>query len=179
MGTMMRHIQRLLLLGTISILLLVGGCASRMAPPQGTTTTVVLIRHAERTTITKQLTEGGQKRAAALPAAVADLAIDAIYSPNLQRNIDTVKPLAEQRKLTITLIDTDADLDQITEHLLSDHPGGTVLWVGNKENLDTIYSNLGGLGKPPVEYGELFIMRVSGQGEPEVTRKHYGTLYYQ
>jgi phosphohistidine phosphatase SixA len=168
-----------LLLGMTAILLLAGGCASRMAPPEGTTTTVILIRHAERTTITKQLTEGGHKRAAALPAAVADLAIDAIYSPKLERNIDTVKPLAEQLGLQITLVDADADLDQVTERLLSDYPNGTVLWVGNKENLDTIFSNLGGLGKPPVEYGELFIMRVSGRGDPEIERKHYGTLYYQ
>jgi phosphohistidine phosphatase SixA len=166
-------------LGILLILLLVTGCASRFLPPEGTTTTVVLLRHAERTTVTKQLTEGGRKRAAALPAALADIDIDAIYSPDLVRNIDTVKPLAAERNLTIILVAPDADTDRVTRKLLSDHPGGSVLWVGNKANLDGIYSNLGGSGKPPVEYGDLFILRVSDHGEPEITKKHYGSLYFE
>ncbi len=176
---MIKSMKRLFICGILLLLLLVTGCASQVLSPEGTTTTVVLIRHAERTTITKQLTEGGRRRAAALPAAVADLDINAIYSPRLDRNIDTVRPLAKERNLEITLVAPDADHEQVTRRLITDHPGGTVLWVGNKANLDSIYFNLGGKGKPPVEYGELYVVRVSDAGKPEVIKKHYGSLYFE
>lgn len=152
---------------------LVGGCASRMWSPEGTTT-VVLLRHAERTTVTKELTQAGRERAAALPAAVADLDIVAIYSPDLARNIDTVRPLAEQRGLTIIRVPAKPDVVQVTRRLLHEHPGRTVLWVGNTTNLDRIYPDLGGVGDPPDNYGDLFVLQVPERGDTRVERRHFG-----
>ena len=156
------------------------GCAPRLYAPADTTTQVVLIRHAERTAITKELTPGGHQRAAALPAAVEDLNIVAIYSPDLSRNIDTVKPLAETLGLDITIAAESAkiDLDQVAGRLVNDHPGKTVLWVGNKGNLVRLYSALGGTDEAPLEYGELFIMHVPDQGATRVEKRRFGNRYF-
>ncbi len=159
-----------LLLGLMAAI----GCSSRIYSPDGMTTTVVLIRHTERTIITKELTEAGRARAAALPAALADLDIVAIYSPNLSRNIHTVKPLAMERGLEIILVDARPDVKKVVRRLLGEHPGKTVLWVGNTTNLDRIYPDLGGTDEPPMKYGDLYILRVPDRGDTQVIKKHFG-----
>jgi hypothetical protein len=170
----MKISRRVLTVFLLLGLVLSAGCASRMWSQEGTVTTVVLIRHAERTTVTKVLTDEGRARAAALPAAVADLDIVAIYSPDLVRNIDTVRPLAQHRGLQIMRVPAKPDVEQVTRRLLSDHPGKTVLWVGNTTNLDRIYPDLGGVGAPPVEYGDLYILRVPAEGDTKVIKRRFG-----
>ena len=158
----------------ISLLLALSGCSTALRSVDGSTTTVILVRHAERTTFTKVLTEAGRKRAEALKHALNGVVIDAIYSPDLQRNIDTVKPLAEERELSITLVDSTLDAHEIAKRLLYDHPGNTVLWVGNTTNLTAIYADLGGDGEAPMQYGDLFILEVPDRGFTKVTRKYFG-----
>ncbi|MCU7843194.1 MAG: histidine phosphatase family protein [Candidatus Thiodiazotropha sp. (ex Monitilora ramsayi)] len=173
-------ISRTLLLAILSAsLLMTAACTSKIVTQEGVTTTVVLIRHAEKTAVTKVLTEGGHKRAAALPDAVSDLDIVAIYSPNLVRNIDTAKPLAKVRNLEITVIEDDPDWEAVTQRLLSDHPGKTVLWVGNRGNLIHIYAHLGGTDEAPLEYGDLYVVTVDGQGNTNVDKRHFGSHYYR
>ena len=150
------------------------GCSSRNYSPEGYTTTVILIRHTERTLVTKQLTEAGRARAAALPAALESIDITAIYSLDKARNVDTVKPLARQRGLEIIRVPADTDVTEITRRLISDHPGKTVLWVGNTTNLDRIYTDLGGTGEPPIVYGDLFILEVPDRGETRVIKRRFG-----
>ena len=161
-----------LLIGTLVMGSL--GCASRVYSPEGTATTVILVRHAERTLITKQLTDAGLARAMALPEALEDIALTAIYSLDLARNVDTVKPLAQQRGLDIIRFPAKMDVDDITHRLINDHPGKTVLWVGNTTNLDRIYPDLGGVGQPPINYGDLFILTVSDRGETRVVKRRFG-----
>lgn len=170
----MRITNKFVLLPLLLAHMLSLGCTTQQFSPEGTTTTVILIRHAERTSDTKLLTPFGKTRAAALPAAVADYDISAIYSPDLARNIDTVKPLAKQRRLKITLVDANPDVELITRRLLNDHPGKTVLWVGNTTNLDRIYADLGGDGKAPTVYGDLFILRVPDRGFSRVSKLVFG-----
>ncbi|MCU7811267.1 MAG: histidine phosphatase family protein [Candidatus Thiodiazotropha sp. (ex Notomyrtea botanica)] len=178
MGLTMKMVK-ILLWNILAIsVLMVTACSTPIVSQDGMTTTVVLVRHAEKTAVTKELTEGGRKRAAALPAAVIDLDIAAIYSPNLIRNIDTAKPLAKQRNLEITIIEDNPDWKEVTQRLVSDHPGKAVLWVGNRGNLIHIYSHLGGTGEPPLEYGDLYVVSVSDQGSPKVIKRHFGTAYF-
>lgn len=149
-------------------LLVLAACAAPIQSPPGTTTTVVLIRHAER--FGDALTEAGRARAAALPAAVADLDIAAIYSPELVRNRQTVASLAAERGLDVTVIEPS----RVGERLVREHPGRTVLWVGNTTNLGSIFRELGGEGPPPNTYGDLYILRVHDAGPPEVIKRRYG-----
>ena len=161
----------------ISLLVLVTavtGCSSRVYSPDGFTTTVILVRHAERTLVTKELTDAGRARAAALPEALTGYDIVAIYSPDLARNVDTVKPLAKARGLDITRLDPKTDIDDINRRLVNDHPGKTVLWVGNTTNLDRIYPDLGGQGSPPIGYGDLYILEVPSDGETRVIKTRFG-----
>lgn len=167
----MTHLlQRLFLVLMLAPLAVIAGCAGAVYSPPGTTTTVILLRHAERTPLTAELTERGRARAAALPAAVADLRIDAIYTPNLKRNLDTAAPLARARNLKVRVIEETA----IAARLVGENPGKTAVWVGNSDNLEKIYEDLRGDGVPPVGYGDLFILRVPDKGLTTVTRTRYG-----
>ncbi len=165
------------LLGVVVIAAaLLAGCASNtlVTSPSGTTTTLILLRHAERTMLSKEqsteLSDKGRARAAALPAALEGMPIDAIYSPHLTRNLDTVAPLAKQRGLSVKVI----GVSQVAARLIGENPGKTVLWVGNKDNLGVIYEDIGGEGPPPIVYGDLYIVRVPHKGPAQVTKKRYG-----
>lgn len=167
-----------LLLALLISALLLAGCASGPQISSDVTSTVIMVRHTERTQITKELTEAGRERAAALPAALKDQQIAAIYSPNLKRNIGTAMPLSNQRGVDITLIDDGESWADVAQRLASEHPGKAVLWVGNRGNLINLYALLEGKGEPPLEYGEIVIMRVVGGKTVEEERRHFGNLYY-
>jgi hypothetical protein len=164
----LRSIGRGIVLAALSFLV---GCAQMPAgPAPGVTTTVILLRHAERPTFGENLTEAGRARAAALPAAVAKYDIAAIYSPDMARNRETARPLAEARGLVIKTVNEWDALD----HMLNEQPGKVVMWVGNTGNLTKIYEQLGGTGRPPVGYGDLFIVAVREGRAATVTESHFG-----
>ena len=162
--------RRLLLVFVLLAPALLAACASGLKSAPGTTTTVLLIRHAERVHTDDALREEGRVRAAALPAAIADLDLAAIYSPKRVRNLDTVRPLAAQRGLEITVIEIEA----VPERMLGDHPGKTVLWVGNTTNLPNIFRRLGGEGPPPNTYGDIYVLTVPDAGEMLLEKRHFG-----
>ncbi|GGD27520.1 histidine phosphatase family protein [Sinisalibacter lacisalsi] len=146
------------------------GCGSApVISSKNEETRLVVLRHADRTT--SMLNEAGRARAAQLPAALSDLEIDAIYTTPRQRNIDTATPLAEARGL------------EIGNHLawgasgriLDDHPGETVVWVGNQENLGLFYAALGLLHKPPVQFGDVHVITLGPGGSVKMLEKRrYG-----
>jgi hypothetical protein len=138
--------------------------------PSGTTTTVILIRHADRNMFSPDLNEAGRARAAALPAALANFDLKAIYTLNLKRNLDTAKPLARQRGIKIKVIKDS----QVATRLVNENPGKVVLWVGNSANLEEIYRDLGGEGRAPKSYGDLYILKVRDKGDTEVVKRHFG-----
>lgn len=149
--------------------LLVSACTVVHSPP-GTETTVILLRHADRTAPLDELNEKGIARADALPAAVADLDIDVIYSPDRNRNLQTVEPLIGQRDIELRVV----DILGAGPRLIEENPGKTVLWVGNTDNLQTIYGQMGGKEEPPVIYGEIFIMTIRDSGPPKIEKRNFG-----
>ena len=154
------------------------GCATeRVQSRPGTTTTVILTRHADTNPGFGELNATGHARAQALVDAVGDLRLTAIYSPNLRRNLDTVRPLATRHEIEITRTAGVSVFaaDSIAREILDRHAGGVVVWVGNVSgNLQAIYRRLGGTGMGPVEYGDLHILTISDNGPPGVVRKRYG-----
>lgn len=166
------------LLAFVVLTLLVAGCASGPQLASDVTTTVIMVRHTERTQITKELTEAGRERAAALPAVLEDLPVAAIYSPDLKRNIGTAMPLSNQRGVDITLIEDGESWEAVAGRLASEHPGKAVLWVGNRGNLIKLYALLGGKGEPPLEYGEIVILQITAGRANAEERRHFGNLYY-
>ena len=104
--------------------------------------------------------------------------ITAIYSPNAQRNLETVKPLSEEIGVPVTINNsmiTSFAVDEIADEILSKHAGGVVLYVGNVSgNLMAMHSYLGGSGFGPGNYGEMVIFIISDQGTLIVTESHFG-----
>lgn len=150
------------------------GCTSIVRPTPGITTTIVLTRHADRNPFASELNEKGRLRAQALLKAAGDMKITGIYSPNIKRNIDTARPLANHLGITTTVVKNKSDHAGNINTMLTKHAGEVALWVGNTSNLEEIYELLGGAGDPPTAYGDLFILKIQNTGTTEITKSHYG-----
>jgi len=140
----------------------------------GSTITIILTRHGDRDLLSSVLNDQGLARAQALADEIGDMNITAIYSPDLLRNINTARPLAKRLGVEINIVPDTSSPEDIIEMIQLKHSGEVVLWVGNTSNLPQIYFKLGGQGRPPKNYGDLFILKVKDKGPPEITRKHYG-----
>lgn len=151
----------------IALTFLLTACAAGTVPP-GAATTVIALRHGDKAG--EQLSPQGRDRAAALPAALADYDIDAIYSTSLQRNVDTATPLSNATGLPIIKIASEKVAARITR----DYPDSTVVWVGNKGNLVTLWEDLKAPGDPPLEYGDLFVVTMENGAARDVRRMHFG-----
>lgn len=153
----------LTLAGSAAVL---GACAARPPELHGR---LIVLRHADRTF--SMLNETGVARAKRLPEAVADLPIDAVYCTPRPRNIATATPLAQARGLPVnTLTAYGAGTKMLTAH-----PGETVTWVGNQENLAFFYTELRIPAKPPVQFGQIHVVTLPrGGGMPIVEMRHYG-----
>jgi len=132
---------------SISLVVTVVGCAVVNHSNSGVTTTIILTRHADRDSLATELNDKGRLRAQALVEAVADMNITAIYSPDLKRNLDTARPLAEHLGIEVQII--GASKYEVTKTFLTKHPGEVVIWIGNGGNLKEIYAFLGGEGALP------------------------------
>ena len=154
------------------------GCTgSKVHSKPGPTTTVILIRHAERDNFFN-ITAQGRKRAKALVDAAEDLGITAIYSPNLERNLNTVTPLADHLGIDITLTPkiNKKLVDKMIGEILTKHKGEVVLIVGNGSgNLRALHHRLGGTGDGPYPYGDLYIYSIPDQGPVNVIKSRYGS----
>lgn len=143
----------------------------------GTTTTVILTRHADRDRADGNLNEKGRERAKALVNAVKDMGVTAIYSPDVTRNLDTVRPLAARLGIAITTTPSFSLMESrsIVAEILEKHAGGVVVWVGNVSgNLQRMYHLLGGTGTGPVEYGDLHVLTIPDKGPVKVFKTRYG-----
>jgi hypothetical protein len=158
----------------LSLVSLLVGCSTYIHSRQGETTTIILTRHGDRDNLANSLNDKGRERAEALVMAVGNMNVTAIYCPDMKRNLDTARPLAEHLGIEISVLDMKPD--KIAKTMLTRHSGETVVWVGNTGNLPGIYSHLGGDGAAPTSYGDLFIMEVKDSGDPVVTKIRYGPL---
>jgi hypothetical protein len=164
---------------TFSILLamnLVGDFMYAADAESGAATTIILIRHVERDNFFI-VTAQGHERARALVTAVGGMGITAIYSPDLARNLDTVKPLAKHLGLDITLIPrlSKKAADELVSQILAKHAGEVILLVGNGSgNLRALHHHLGAAGEGPYAYGDLFIYEIPEQGPVKIVKSRFG-----
>ena len=166
-----------LLVGT-AVSLAMAACAPiEVRSKPGTTTTVILTRHADRHPDDPKLNATGRVRAQALVDAVKGMGVTAIYSPNVERNLDTTRPLARELGIEIT-VTPEASVfvaDSIARELLDKHAGGVIVWVGNVTgNLPVVFHYLGGVGSGPAEYGDPFVMTISDKAPTRVEKRRYG-----
>ncbi|SMH52353.1 histidine phosphatase family protein [Maritimibacter sp. HL-12] len=142
---------------------LVGGDTGAKTQPR-----LIVLRHAERDGA--DLNAAGIARAHALPTALADQPVDAIFAPDLQRNIDTATPLARARGLEVSVIPAV----NTARAMFRRYPGGRVVWVGNKDNLAALWDEIGAAGEPPILYGELFVVSMNGLSAGRIERRRFG-----
>jgi phosphohistidine phosphatase SixA len=157
---------------------------SNIQSQPGTKTTIVLLRQGGTDPSgggpDPPLTLRGRKRAAALPAALGNIGVTAIYCPNLQRNIETAQPLAEHLGLKIIAISRRRLLSpkklarELLDEFISKHANGVVVWVGNLRDLEAIYKLVDGTGNPPTEYGSVCIVTIPDIGPPRIKKITYG-----
>ncbi|GGE47524.1 histidine phosphatase family protein [Actibacterium pelagium] len=131
-------------------------------------TTLIILRHADRDG--ELLNKIGEQRAAALVDALDGIAIDVVYSPGIQRNLDTAVPLLEARGMEVTRISPT----KAAEIMFSESAGKTIVWVGNKGNLRGIWEDIAAPGEPPLNYGDLFFVTAGADGQVQVERRHHG-----
>lgn len=136
----------------------------RLAPG----TRLILVRHADRKD--KNLNAKGIARARALPSALEGIPLDTIYSPGIQRNLDTAAPLASARNMPVTRIPQERPAPIIARR----SRGTSVIWIGNKGNLQSIWDDLGLAGNAPLNYGDLFIITSDASGALQVERRFWG-----
>ncbi|HET8532627.1 MAG TPA: histidine phosphatase family protein [Methylomirabilota bacterium] len=99
----------------------------------------------------------GRDRAQALVGAVGGMGVTAIYSRDLERNLDTVRPLARHAaglEITRTAAVRLFSVGAIVDEILDRQAGGVVLG--------------------PVEYGDLHIVTVPAAGAVTVVKRRYG-----
>ena len=113
--------------------------------------------------------QAGHARSELLIRALADVHIDAIYSPRLQRNLDTVAPLAASRDLTVRHLPTD----NLAARLMADGAGKTIVWVGNKGNIASIWQSLDMVGPAPLAHDDLHFLHSTRFGHPKVTQRPF------
>lgn len=139
---------------------------ARVEVPQDTR--LIILRHADREG--EELTAKGIARSNALVGVLSGVELDAIYSPGIKRNLDTAAPLSAARNIPIMRIPSERP----AARLMALGAGKSIIWIGNKGNLQSIWDSLEAPGRPPLEYGELFFVTREGTGPVTVERRTFG-----
>lgn len=148
------------------------------------TTTIIFVRHAEQTSHVEadpSLSDAGKRRVAELTRQLADAdvvaGIDAIWTTDLKRSIETAQPLADQLDLPINLYPA-SDTETVLETILKNHKGKIVLVVGHSNTLPVMIANLGASKKvPPIalnEFDNIYIISIPWFGKTKTIRLRYG-----
>ena len=143
-----------------------------------TATTFIMVRHAETTGSgsNPNLSVDGQSRATRLSQMLAKVNLNAIYSSNFNRTMQTAQPAATAKGITVTTYDPFAPAALVDQALLS-FPKGAVLVVGHSNTIPDMLNEMVGSNMfsdiSENEYDNLFVVHVSTLGESTVTHLKY------
>jgi phosphohistidine phosphatase SixA len=132
---------------------------------------VVLVRHAEKVdeSAASALTEAGRARARSLSAMLKDAGIEAVFSTDYRRTLDTAKPTAEAIAKSIELYDAD-DLPGFAKTLRA--RGVAALVVGHSDTTPELVELLGGEAGSPIasdEYDRIYLLTLLEDGKASTT----------
>lgn len=144
-----------------------------------TATTFILVRHAETTGIgsNPDLSAAGIARAEELRRALSSVSLDAVYSTNFNRTMQTAQPVADDKSLSIIIFDP-FNPSAFVDGVLVDHHAGVVLVVGHSNTTPLLINTLVGANiysdLPETEYDNLFVVTVFEKGRSDVVHLKYG-----
>ena len=143
-----------------------------------TVTTLIVLRHAEKqsTGTNPSLSTAGQIRANNLSNILTNVNLDAIYSTNYNRTIQTVQPTATAKTISVSFYNPSS-LTPFVDHVLSTYHDGTILVVGHSNTTPSLLNVLTGTSNysniPESEYDNLYIVTVFEKGRAEVVHFKY------
>lgn len=162
--------MKFLFITCLSLLLLLGGCQSSSAQQEEGVTTFILVRHAEKAADGSQdppLTVAGRQRAQALATLFGDTPIDAVFSSNYSRTMETARPLAVKNKQEIHLYEAHQE-KPLLERLKQEYKGKTVLIVGHSNTIPFAVNELLGENRlqelSETEYNKVFVVSQPHEG---------------
>lgn len=141
-------------------------------------TTFILVRHAEKEKDkdNPRLTEEGSHRAKKLSSMLIDMPIDAIYSSNYKRTLETAEPTAKEHGLDVKIYDPGA-LEEAYKMMLTNHIGGTILVVGHSNTTPNFVNLLASEEiAPPIdesEYDNLYFVNYFDADNCDVKRLRF------
>jgi gamma-glutamylcyclotransferase (GGCT)/AIG2-like uncharacterized protein YtfP/broad specificity phosphatase PhoE len=149
----------------------------------GIVTTVILIRHADRDVPPAgtpdypgpSLNDKGMLRARELVHVLSTAGIQAIYTSPYTRAKMTAKPFAAVHS-DLPLVRL-SEAQELKDHILSHHPGQTVLVVGHGNTVPELIGLLGGPSLPDIddcEFDNLFVLVRHSATRASVTKLKYG-----
>lgn len=162
----------------LAILAILASLAAPVAAaPSGGAAVVFLVRHAEKSADSEDpaLSAAGRRRASNLATLLADSGIEAVYSTDFARTLETASPLAAKRGLRVRLYDWDA-MDALSNELTA--TPGRRLVVGHSDTTPELVELLGGEPGAPIdeasEYDRLYIVTISPGGQVTTVLLRYG-----
>lgn len=132
------------------------------------TTTYILVRHSEKDTSdptnrNPNLTAEGKTRSENLVNILKDIKIDAVYSTNYIRTLQTAEPIAKNRNIEISMYDPRKLYDIAFQ---AQTKGKTSIIVGHSNTTPAFVNKIIGQQKykeiDEKEYGTLFIIKITG-----------------
>lgn len=153
---------RRITLGFLAALIAAPALGQTVTMPAGTK--LIVLRHSDRAG--ENLNERGIERSKALIGAVSGMQIDHIFAPSIQRNLDTAAPLAAARGMKVEAIAASRP----AADLMDQGGGKTIMWIGNKGNLRSIWRDMDLPDPAPLEYGDIYIL----EPNKKITRRRFG-----
>jgi broad specificity phosphatase PhoE len=142
-------------------------------------TTIICVRHAEKQLGTKNpsLTLAGQQRAQDLSDLFTNIKVDAIYSSDYNRTVETAQILSNQTRLPIQRYNP-RELGELKNRILNNHQNEVVLVVGHSNSTPTFVNKLLSEDKyssfDESDYDNIFIVTVDSAGGIESVLLEYG-----
>ncbi|WP_340106150.1 phosphoglycerate mutase family protein [Rhodohalobacter sp. 8-1] len=142
-------------------------------------TTFILVRHAEKTSDSRDpgLSPDGIERAELLAHMLSETDIDAVYSTNLQRTTSTIQQIADMNELEIQFYDYE-NPEETAASWIDQHRGDVVLISGHSNTTPEFTNAL--LGRPyfqkmfdESDYGNLLIVTITDSDSPQLLHLRY------
>lgn len=141
--------------------------------------TFILVRHAETTGIgsNPSLSVEGESRANELSRMMTQVDLDAIYSTNFNRTMQTAQYTAGSKGLHVLQYDPFAPA-MLIDNVLQNFPEGVVLVVGHSNTTAAMLNAMVGSNEfsdiPEDQFDNLYIVHVAERGKSKVIHLKYG-----